>query len=168
MPYNYCTMREQQPQRGIHSAVEAIWRNTKMYYNVLKPSYILSWKISKLHGMRKNCWWYLKFLKSYSGNVVPQTRSKKPIMQNFKVSWNMQKLAKAWPFSIVICSMVLCIISPNLRLLAEIQKAEIGKEREHHLGGQTDKRPARRTYAMIGNNTSRPPSAAEGKNIQLQ
>ena len=44
----------------------------------------------------------LKFFKSQKGNVVPQTWSK-PIMENFKVPWNAQKLAEhcVWRMAIL-------------------------------------------------------------------
>ena len=40
---------------------------------------------------------FLNELKTYSGNVFSQTWSK-PIMENLKVPWNMQKIGQAWAF----------------------------------------------------------------------
>ena len=66
----------------------------------------------------------------------------------FQSSVEHAKIGRAWSFLITICSMVLYIIPPNFRLIAEILK-------ELERDGQTDGQTGGRPDAMTDDNTRR-------------
>ena len=98
---------------------------------------------------------------------------KKAYHGKFQSSVEHAKIGRAWPYFIAICPMVLCIISPHFRRIADILKA---LEHTVHSGwtdrqiyGQMDRQTGRQTDGWTAgcNDRQQYPSApmlAEGKN----
>ena len=63
-----------------------------------------------------------EILKELERQHRPSDLVKKAYHEKFQSSLEHAKIGQAWPFWIVISSMVLCTISPNFRLIAEILK----------------------------------------------
>ena len=79
------------------------------------------------------------------------------------------KIGRAWPYFIAICSMVLCIIPPHFRLIAEILKELEHKGHSEWTNGQTHWQTDRQTdrWTAGHNDWRQYPSTSmlvEGKN----
>ena len=135
------------------------------------PGPNLSWKIQKscgtpkkwpsiaifssdlLHGtahhlskFQANSWnpWSVRAVTSSLGPGPSLFRKFQSSVEQAKIGW-------AWPYFIAICSIVLCIIPQNFRLIAEIIKELEWERHSGWIDGQMD----RRTDDITNDNTCR-------------